>query len=576
MRKHLIYDGLVIFDGNIKDIKKKLSLINRESKFNFLSITFNHRKFSLNQINNIRTEVENLDLDHVMFSIRPSFNLKKKSRFNEILQLIFAIKISKLYNIKRIYLPETYLPLLKKKNNNLYKLSKFIKTFSTGKSRSNTFFKSIKSRDFNIKDDLSFINLSNFSEMNLKFKKITDIDKKNQNFFWLGFDRNFQEVPWQKKYKKDYWYKFSKKSDVSKPLFSKLKYCSRCCLPETWEGISFDKDGICSICKSSEDKMTIEWKLKHEKLKKIFDLNRKKNYYDCLLPISGGKDSTFQSYVLTKKFQLNPLAITHGQNWYSLTGRKNLENCLRKFDLDHIFFCASRKKINNVAKKSLNMIGDACWHCHVGAGSFAIQTSFDWRIKLIVYGEAPADTDARGNFKKNNERVSPYRFLKESAIEKNIKFVDNEFNLKKLSNWSYPDKKKLLQFNPLVIHLGQYIFWDEQKNIDFVSKYFGWENSKVENTYKGYKSNECTMAGVHDYLNFLKRGIGRASVHASEDVRRGLITREQGFDLIKQYDVQRPHALDYYKKITGFTEEQIKKTITVARKKSKYASKFSK
>ena len=257
MRKHLIYDGLVIFDGNIKDIKK-LSLINRESKFNFLSITFNHRKFSLNQINNIRTEVENLDLDHVMFSIRPSFNLKKKSRFNEILQLIFAIKISKLYNIKRIYLPETYLPLLKKKNNNLYKLSKFIKTFSTGKSRSNTFFKSIKSRDFNIKDDLSFINLSNFSEMNLKFKKITDIDKKNQNFFWLGFDRNFQEVPWQKKYKKDYWYKFSKKSDVSKPLFSKLKYCSRCCLPETWEGISFDKDGICSICKSSEDKMTIE------------------------------------------------------------------------------------------------------------------------------------------------------------------------------------------------------------------------------------------------------------------------------------------------------------------------------
>ena len=90
------------------------------------------------------------------------------------------------------------------------------------------------------------------------------------------------------------------------------------------------------------------------------------------------------------------------------------------------------------------MIGDACWHCHVGAGSFAIQKSFDWRIKLIVYGEAPADTDARGNFKKNNERVSPYRFLKESAIEKNIKFVDNEFNLKKLSNWSYPDKKKLL------------------------------------------------------------------------------------------------------------------------------------
>ena len=118
------------------------------------------------------------------------------------------------------------------------------------------------------------------------------------------------------------------------------------------------------------------------------------------------------------------------------------------------------------------------------------------------------------------------------------------------------------------------MFWDEQKNIDFVSKHFGWLNTKVENTYKGYKSNECVMAGVHDYVNFLKRGIGRATVHASDDVRRGLITRQQGFDIIKQNDVLRPHAMDYYKKITGLKDNDIKKIIYKARKKSKYASKY--
>ena len=118
-----------------------------------------------------------------------------------------------------------------------------------------------------------------------------------------------------------------------------------------------------------------------------------------MLPISGGKDSTFQSYVLTKIQSKSPSNYT----WTKLVfyaGIENLENCLNKFDLDHIFLCI-KEKINNVAKSSLKMIGDACWHCHIGAGTFAIQSAFDWKIRLIVYGEGPADTDARGSFKKS-------------------------------------------------------------------------------------------------------------------------------------------------------------------------------
>ena len=575
MKQHFLYDGIVLFDGNITNIKNKLSLKKKDNNLNLLGLTFNHREFKINEINNIRSEVENLDLDHLMFSIRPSANLKRSKDFNLFLQLIFAIKISKIYEIKKIFISDDYRALLKKKDKIFFLLSNYLKALVQSKDNSFTFFKSINSDDLIVDNKIDFINLSNYNTSGFKYKKYTDINKKNHKFFWLGFDRDFQEVPWEKKYKKDYWYKVSKKTKSSQPLFSKMKYCSRCCLPESWEGMTFDKEGICSICRSSEDKMIIEWKAKEKNLKEILYSHKKKDYYDCILPISGGKDSTFQSYVLTKKYQLNPLAITHGQNWYSLTGRENLENCLKQFDLDHIFFCASRKKINSVAKKSLNLIGDSCWHCHVGVGTFAIQTSFDWKINLIVYGEAPADTDARGSFKKNNERVSPYRFLEQSAIEKNTKFTDKEFDLKKLSNWSYPSHKELFKFDPYIIHLGQYIFWDEQKNIDFVSKYFGWKNTKAENTYKGYKSNECTMAGVHDYLNFLKRGIGRASVHASDDVRRGLITREQGFELIKKHDIQKPHALEYYKKITGLKNKDIKKNISIAKKKSKYAKKFT-
>ena len=568
MKKHFQYDGLIIIDGDLKNFQQKKEIINRDNSKNFLSITFNSRNFSISEINKIRTEIELLDLDHILFSIRPSFQILKRNNYHLFLQIVSSLKLCNLYDIKNLFVDQKYEIFI---NNNFKLLRNYlIKTKKENTKKVVTFFSSIDYKDF------KKINLIKFRKNSQKEKKViiqNDINQSNKKLFWLGFDRNFTDVPWASKYPKDKWYKLSKKTKVGSPIFKKINYCSRCCLPETWEGISFDNEGICTICKSAEDKMIIEWKNKERELNKIFNKHKNNNYYDCLLPISGGKDSTFQSYVLTKKYNLNPLAITHGQNWFSITGRENLENCLNKFDLDHIFFCASRKKINNVAKSSLKMIGDACWHCHIGAGTFAIQSAFDWKIRLIVYGEGPADTDARGSFKKK-AKISPYRFLKISAVKKNKEFVDKNYSLKKLSNWSYPDDNELKKFNPEIIHLGQYMFWDEQKNIDFVSKYYGWKNTQVENTYKGYKSNECVMAGVHDYFNFLKRGIGRATVHASDDVRRGLITREQGFELAKKFDIQKPHALKYYKKITNYSDNHINKNISEARQKSKYAKKY--
>ena len=568
MKKHFQYDGLIIIDGDLKNFQQKKKIIDRDNSKNFLSTTFNSRNFSISEINKIRTEIELLDLDHILFSIRPSFQILKRNNYHLFLQIVSSLKLCNLYDIKNLFIDQKYEIFI---NNNFKLLRNYlIKTKKENTKKVVTFFSSIDYKDF------KKINLIKFRKNSQKEKKIiiqNDINQSNKKLFWLGFDRNFTDVPWASKYPKDKWYKLSKKTKVGSPIFKKINYCSRCCLPETWEGISFDNEGICTICKSAEDKMIIEWKNKERELNKIFNKHKNNNYYDCLLPISGGKDSTFQSYVLTKKYNLNPLAITHGQNWFSITGRENLENCLNKFDLDHIFFCASRKKINNVAKSSLKMIGDACWHCHIGAGTFAIQSAFDWKIRLIVYGEGPADTDARGSFKKK-AKISPYRFLKISAVKKNKEFVDKNYSLKKLSNWSYPDDNELKKFNPEIIHLGQYMFWDEQKNIDFVSKYYGWKNTQVENTYKGYKSNECVMAGVHDYFNFLKRGIGRATVHASDDVRRGLITREQGFELAKKFDIQKPHALKYYKKITNYSDNHINKNISEARQKSKYAKKY--
>lgn len=282
----------------------------------------------------------------------------------------------------------------------------------------------------------------------------------------------------------------------------------------------------------------------------------------------------FQAYILTFKYGLMPLAVTHGANWMSHTGRYNLENCLIKFDLDHLIFHAKRSTINKAARKSLTEIGDACWHCHIGAGTFVIQTALSWGLDLMIWGESIAERDGRGSY-INQSEASLYYNLEVSGKVKAEDYIDESLDDKELSKWFYPNKESLQESKIRYLHLGDYMFWDEEKQVEFVVKEFEWMNSKVENTFKGYKSNECVMAGVHDYSNFIKRGIGRVTVQASDDIRRGLITRDEGIELAKKFDSQRPHALDFYLKITGYSEKEFEDILFEARKLSKGASKLS-
>ena len=111
------------------------------------------------------------------------------------------------------------------------------------------------------------------------------------------------------------------------------------------------------------------------------------------------------------------------------------------------------------------------------------------------------------------------------------------------------------------IFLGDYVFWDEEKQTEWIRDYYGWKETIVEGTYKGYKSAECIMAGMHDFTCYLKRGFGRATWQAAVDVRNGLLTRQEGFDLIKKHDQEKPEALAYYLQITGLSDEEFFKVM---------------
>jgi N-acetyl sugar amidotransferase len=597
--KSFHYDFVVSLDSNHDLLPSILNFINSNQNKQILATTYNHRLYNIHQKNFIKGSIDFLDIDHLMFSIKPTsinlidkISISEKIKYRYFTQLIFVLHSMGRYDIPVGLVSKK---LLKTNNNSkidaielcsiienyLIELKSLILAVDININFEKEFCSlnsviKIKNKLFNKEllflESLKFDN-SEFVIENFVFE--SQISELEKDIFWIGFDNKFKEVPWKKEYPATKWNTLIENSFEGEGLYEKnIRYCSRCCLPETMEGIEFDEFGICTPCRSSEEKMHINWEEKEKDLSNIFDLNRSNIYYDCMLPMSGGKDSTFQAHILTKKYNLTPLAVTHGPNWLSLSGRYNLENCLQKFNLDHIIFNSKRSIVNKAAQKSISAIGDVCWHCHIGAGTFVIQTALHWDLQLMIWGESIAERDGRGSY-INQTEASLYYNLEISGKVKAEDYIDDNLTDKDLSKWFYPEKKSLENSKIRYLHLGNYMFWDEEKQVEFIVNNYEWMNSRVENSFKGYKSTECVMAGLHDYSNFIKRGIGRGTVQASDDIRRGLLTREEGIELAKKHDTQRPHALDFYLEITGHTEQEFESILIDARNLSNYANKLN-
>jgi len=329
-------------------------------------------------------------------------------------------------------------------------------------------------------------------------------------------------------------------------------------MPETAEGMDFDEMGICRACQSQEQKMHIDWVEREKALRKILNYHKERSgdNYDCIVPISGGKDSCFQLHVIARIYGMKPLAVTFNHNWFSETGKYNLTNILEKLNIDHIMFTPNRSLINRIAKRSLNKIGDSCWHCHNGVETFPLQVAVMYKIPLLVYGESAAEGVSGKATYYDPPPFDMEYFQKMSIKAKVEEMVNEEISFKDLKPFQIPSLGEIEKVGMVRIFLGDYIFWDAERQVELIKRLYDWREDEVEATYKKYKSVECVMDGVHNFSKFVKRGFGRATDHASIDVRAGLLTREDGFEIAKKYDPKRPEALDHYLKITGMNEEE--------------------
>jgi len=337
-------------------------------------------------------------------------------------------------------------------------------------------------------------------------------------------------------------------------------YCKKCTYPTIAVNASMSDDLVCSACIVHEEKIKINWKEREENFKKLLLSYKSDNNYDCIIPVSGGKDSTFQAHYI-KSLGLNPLLVTYYTHNYTKTGEENLRNIGDNLGLDHYVFYPNKKVISKMNKLGFELTGDMSWHFHCGAWTVPFQVGVKFKIPLLIYGEH-GFTDLAGQYSMYDFP----EFTKKSRDEELMRgfsindFIGKEGITKKDLNWAiYPTDKEIEQTGLRGIFMGNYVYWDANKHLE-ISKKMGFKENPepYERTYRRFSNvDDIHENGIKDYLKFIKFGYGRCTDHTSKDIRLGAMTRKAGIELIKKHDhIKTKKSLDYFLKMTNMSEDQ--------------------
>lgn len=343
-----------------------------------------------------------------------------------------------------------------------------------------------------------------------------------------------------------------------------MKTCKTCLLPETHETISFNKKGNCSVCLNFDTKNNINWSKKKSDLNKIVKKYKKlqqNEEYDCIVPFSGGKDSTWTLYYLVKNLNLKPLVVRFDHGFFRPNLEDNVKKVSRNLGVDIQTYTPNWKVVQKLMLQSLIEKGDFCWHCHTGIFSYPMRIAVEKKIPLIIWGEPSSEYTAYYGY-DTDEFVDEMRFNRFINLGINAEDMylrlKGEVNKRDLKPFTYPSEKSLKDIQCLSICLGSYIKWDVQKQSQIIQKEIGWKGDEVENVppYYKYEKIECYMQGVRDYLKYIKRGYSRPTHLAAIDLRNKRLNKKEAELMIKEFEGKRPPSLDIFLDFIGISEKK--------------------
>jgi N-acetyl sugar amidotransferase len=319
-----------------------------------------------------------------------------------------------------------------------------------------------------------------------------------------------------------------------------LTYCKHCVMPDTKPDLFLDDEGVCNACRSYEKRVEVDWDARRQELLQVLEKYRHRDgsNWDCIVPVSGGKDSTYQ-VVRMLQLGLNPLCVTSTTCDLSLLGRRNIEN-LKHLGVDYVEISPNplvRAKLNRIG---LTQVGDISWPEHVGIFTIPVRAAVQFNVPLIVWGEN-SQNEYGGPAAAAGNNVLNRRWLEEFGGLLGLRVADlvglEGIESKHLICYTYPSDEELARVGVTGLFLGHYLPWDGLANTLIAqSNGFATYDKVVEGSMVNYENLDNHQTGIHDYFKFLKFGFGRATDLACLHIRRGRLTRQDGMEAVRRLD----------------------------------------
>lgn len=360
-----------------------------------------------------------------------------------------------------------------------------------------------------------------------------------------------------------------------------MRYCTKCVTPDTRPDLKFNQQGVCDACISSNKKYhEVNWDEREQEFIKLIEKNSKSDplKYDCLIPVSGGKDSFYTLY-LALKYGLNPLCVVFEPTLPTKIGRQNLES-ISKVGIDLIHFKRNPIVYNKMILEGFKRVGDNEWANHMGIWSVPVHFAIKFDIPLILWGESPQmEYGGAETVSDINKKIFDEDWLNDYGCLNGLRPHDLvseklKISLSDVKMYIYPTKEEVLCWGGRGVFTGYYFPWNNKDQFSKIES-LGWERKtgRIEGSYTDHQKLDCLSMNLHDYLKYCKYGYGRASDSASYDIRNGYIKRDEGVRLVEKYDTIYPKEAiekfchhfnierNYFDKISnGFTNRAIFKT----------------
>jgi len=332
--------------------------------------------------------------------------------------------------------------------------------------------------------------------------------------------------------------------------------------------IIFDEEGVCSGCRYHESRskqLDIDWEERATMFEEILEeakrmAKERGNSHDCIVPVSGGKDSHYQVWLLKEKYGMNPLLVTFNHAYNTPAGNRNLYNLVEKSGCDLVRYTAGLDSVRRISRYMLETVGDLTWHYHAGIRTYPFQVAVERNIPLIVWGEHGfAELTGivsledfveftRWTRKEHDMRgYEPHDLIGKGGITEHD-----------IAPYIYPSDEDIARAEVRGIYLSNFIYWNATTQAEIMMK--EWDFAPItyerERTFNLHSKIEDHANDVHDYLKYLKFGYGRATDDASMEIRHGRMAREEGMTMVKRYDAREPSTLQTYCDFLGITKQQ--------------------